>query len=120
MVKGDTIEEVAEKLGLPVKETMETIERYNELCRAGKDTDFHKKPKYRQEIRKPPFYGGTAADRLFFSVLGGPRTNWKMQICNENDEPIPGLYCVGSMVGGQNYGACLTFGYLTGKRVSEE
>ena len=132
MVKGDTIEEVARKLGLPVKETMETVERYNELCRNGKDTDFHKKPKYLQEIKQPPFYGGTAADRLFFSVLGGPRTNWKMQICNENDEPIPGLYCVGSMVGdmyancynfripGQNYGACLTFGYLTGSRIAAE
>ena len=52
-------------------------------------------------------------------------------ICDANDEPIPGLWCVGSMVGdlyancynfripGQNYGACLTFGYLTGKWVME-
>ena len=64
--------------------------------------------------------------------MGGPRTNWKMQICDAQDEPIPGLYCVGSMVGdmyahcynfripGQNYGACLTFGYLTGKRAAAD
>ena len=111
---------------------MATIQRYNELCRNGKDTDFHKKPKYLQEIREAPFYGCSLSDRFFFSVMGGPRTNWKMQICDEQDEPIPGLYCVGSMVGdmyahcynfripGQNYGACLTFGYLTGKRAAEE
>ncbi len=131
LVKGATAEAVAETLGLPVEKTMETIRRYNALCRAGKDADFHKKPKYLQEIREAPFYGCSLADRLFFTVLGGPRTNHKMQICDADDEPIPGLWCVGSMVGdmyancynfripGQNYGACLTFGYLTGKRVME-
>ncbi len=131
IVRGDTPEAVAEALGLPVGAAMETIRRYNALCRAGKDEDFHKKPKYLQEIREAPFYGCSLADRMFFTVLGGPRTNHKMQICDENDEPIPGLWCVGSMVGdmyancynfripGQNYGACLTFGYLTGRRVME-
>ena len=131
LVKGDTVEAVAEALGLPAAETMKTVCRYNELCRAGKDTDFHKKPKYLQEIREAPFYGCSLSDRMFFTVLGGPRTNADMQICDADDEPIPGLWCVGSMVGdmyagcynfripGQNYGACLTFGYLTGKRVME-
>ena len=131
LVKGDTVESVAEALGLPVRETIESVRRYNELCRAGKDTDFHKKPKYLQEIREAPFYGCSLSDRLFFTVLGGPRTNQKMQICDESDEPIPGLWCVGSMVGdmyancytfripGQNYGAGLTFGYLTGRRAAE-
>ncbi len=131
IVKGDTVEAVAEALGLPAAETLATVRRYNELCRAGKDTDFHKKPKYLQEIREAPFYGCSLSDRLFFTVLGGPRTNARMQVCDAEDEPIPGLWCVGSMVGdmyancynfripGQNYGACLTFGYLTGKRVME-
>jgi roadblock/LC7 domain-containing protein len=53
-----------------------------------------------------------------------------MQICNENDEPINGLYAAGSMIGdmfancynfriaGHNYGCCLTFGYLTGKYIA--
>ena len=132
LVKGDTPEAVAEALGLPVEATMETIRRYNALCRAGKDGDFHKKPKYLQEIREAPFYGCSLSDRLFFTVLGGPRTNYKMQMCDGRDEPIAGLWCVGGMVGdryancynfrspGQSYGACLTFGYLTGKRVAEE
>ena len=132
LVKGDTVEAVAEALGLPVEATLETVKRSTALCRAGRDEDFHKKPKYLQEIREAPFYGCSLSDRMFFTVLGGPRTNHKMQICDANDEPIPGLWCVGSMVGdmyancynfripGQNYGACLTFGYLTGRRVMEE
>jgi len=130
-IKADTLEEVLEQLGLPVETAMAEIERYNALCRAGKDTDFHKAPKYLQEIREAPFYGASISDRLFFSVLGGPRTNHNLQICDAEDHPIPGLYCLGSMVGdfyascynfrvaGENYGACLTFGYLTGKFVAE-
>lgn len=130
MVKADTIEGVLSAFGLPVETAMAEIERYNAFCRSGRDEDFHKAQKYLQELRDPPFYGCRLNDRLFFSVLGGPRSNWKMQVCDENDEPIPGLYSVGSMVGdmyancynfripGQNYGACLTFGYVTGKRVA--
>ena len=126
-VKADTLEEVLEKLGLPVETAMAEIERYNELCRAGKDADFHKAPKYLQEIREAPFYGASLSDRFFFTVLGGPRTDDMMRICDADDNPIPGLYCLGSMVGdfyatcynfripGENYGACLTFGYRTGR-----
>ncbi len=68
----------------------------------------------------------------FLTVLGGLRTNEYMQVCDENDQPIPGLFNVGSMVGdyyanmytfqlaGNNLGAnCLTFGYLTGKALAE-
>jgi len=127
----DTLEEIIDILGLPREKAIAEIEHYNELCRNGKDTDFHKNAKYLQEIREAPFYGGIIGERLFFSVLGGPRTNWKMQICDGDDKPIPGLYCLGSMVGdlysgcynfrmaGENYGACMTFGYLTGKLFAE-
>ena len=53
-------------------------------------------------------------------------------MCDKEDNPIPGLYNVGTMVGdmfatnytfmveGANYGAnCITFGYLTGKHIAE-
>jgi succinate dehydrogenase/fumarate reductase flavoprotein subunit len=129
-VKGATIEEVIEKLGLPLHETLMTVTRYNEHCKNGHDPDFHKKAKYLQEIREAPFYGGRIDEFHFFSVLGGPRTNYKMQVCDENDEPIMGLYAVGTIAGdmfancynfrvaGHNYGCCLTFGYLTGKHIA--
>lgn len=131
ILKADTLEEIVEKTGLPIEKTLAEIERYNGFCRDGYDADFHKKPKYLQEIKDAPFYAGRIDDARFFSVFGGPRTDYKMRICNENDEPIPGLYCVGSMVGdmyancynfriaGHNYGTCLTFGYLTGKGIAD-
>lgn len=131
MVKGDTLEEVVLKLGLPKEATLNTISRYNELCRNGADSDFHKKAKYLQEIRTAPFYGAHVDQFMFFSVFGGPRTNHMMQICDENDVPLGGLYAAGTLIGdmyancynfriaGHNYGCCLTFGYLTGKYIAE-
>jgi succinate dehydrogenase/fumarate reductase flavoprotein subunit len=125
-VRADTLEAVVEALGLPQETALAEIARYNAHCRAGFDPDFHKAPKYLQEIREAPFYGARLDDRFFFTVLGGPRTDWRMRICDADDRPIEGLYCLGSMVGdlyagcynfripGENYGACLTFGYLLG------
>jgi len=129
--KADTIEELIEKLGLPLEQTKATIERYNELCAKGVDEDFHKRPELLIPIDKPPFYGGPWKP-WFLTVLGGLRTNQYMQVCDENDNPIPGLFNVGSMVGdyyanmytfqlaGNNLGAnCLTFGYLTGRAIAQ-
>lgn len=130
-VKGDTLEEVIEKLGLPAS-TIDTVKRYNELAKAGKDTDFYKPSDVLYEIKEGPFYGAEPAGSNILTILGGLRTNVHMQVCDENDDPIPGLYNVGTMVGdafsgtytfqieGANYGMnCITFGYLTGKYIAE-
>jgi len=132
LVRAATPGEVAEKLGLPRDRVMYEIERYNGFCRSGADTDFYKKAKYLQEIREAPFYGGSVGELRFYSVLGGPRTDYNMEICDENDKPIGGLYAAGTLIGdmfancynfriaGHNYGVCLTFGYMTGKRIARE
>lgn len=131
-VKGDTLEEVIEKLGLPTS-TINTIERYNELAAAGYDEDFHKTSEALFEIKEGPFYGAAPNGSNILTILGGLRTNINMQVCDKNDDPIPGLYNVGTMVGdvfagtytfqveGANYGMnCITFGYLTGKYIAEK
>lgn len=129
--KGPTIQSVVEQLGLPLDKTMAEIERYNAFCREGYDHDFHKKAKYLTEIQDAPFYGSSINQFWYFTVLGGPRSNHNMQVCDEHDQPLGGLYSVGTMVGdmfsgcynfriaGHNYGSSLTFGYLTGKFIAE-
>ena len=131
IVKGSTVDEVVSGLGLPFDAALDSIGRYNAYCRDGADADFYKKAKYLQEIRDTPFYGCAIGKQHYFSVLGGPRTNRMMQICDGGDEPIPGLYAAGSLIGdmfancynfriaGHNYGCCLTFGYLTGKHIAK-
>jgi succinate dehydrogenase/fumarate reductase flavoprotein subunit len=129
--KADTLDELVEKMGLPAR-TLDTIARYNEMCHAGKDSDFHKDPHFLIPLDDGPFYGQTGASPLFLTILGGLRTNSNMQVCDTDDMPIPGLYNVGTMVGdmygvnytfqipGFNLGAtCVTFGYMTGRFIAE-
>lgn len=130
-LRADTLEELVDAAGLP-QETLDTIARYNELCAARRDDDFHKGAEYLAPIEQGPFYAATKDTPDAMTVLGGLRTNAHMQVCDENDEALPGLYNVGTMVGdlyagiytfqlcGVNLGAaCLTFGYLTGKYIAE-
>ena len=68
----------------------------------------------------------------FLCVTGGLRTNEKMQVCEEDDTPIEGLYNLGIMAGdsygncynfaicGHNLGMnCITLPYLLGKELAE-
>lgn len=132
MFKAETLEDLILQMDLPMAETLATIEEYNGFCDAGADAQFHKKPELLVAVRNAPFYGWKSSAPRFLTVLGGLRTNINMQVCDERDEAIPGLYNVGTMVGdffanvynflieGHNHGAnCLTFGYLTARYIAE-
>ncbi|MBR2834091.1 MAG: FAD-binding protein [Coriobacteriales bacterium] len=129
VIKADTVEEIIEQLGLPA-ETIDTVNRYNEMCAAGEDTDFYKDPAKMIGITEAPFYG-CAFTPMLLTVLGGTRSNVNLQVLDANDEPIPGLYHVGTMIGdfycgtytfameGVNYGAtCVTLPYVLGKELA--
>jgi succinate dehydrogenase/fumarate reductase flavoprotein subunit len=126
IVKSDTLEGLIEELGLPA-ETIDTINRYNELCEAGEDSDFYKSVDKLIGVTEAPFYG-CAFQPGFLTSLGGLRTNIDLQVCDADDNPIPGLFNVGSMIGdfysgtytfameGVNYGACcVTLPHVLGR-----
>lgn len=128
MMKFDTIEAMAAELGIDAAALQATVDRYNELCDAGEDYDFHKRAELLTPIREAPFYVWRKTAPTFLTVMGGLRTNIDMQVCDADDQSIEGLYNVGTMVGdafansynflieGHNLGMnCITFGYLTGK-----
>lgn len=110
-VSADTIEELLTKLdGIDVEKALASIKRYNELCDAGYDEDFHKDASLMAPIKEGPFFGCKLAmsPANFLCVTGGLRTNENMQVCEEDDTPIEGLYNVGIMVG-DSYGNCYNF-----------
>lgn len=125
-VKADTLEELVKALGLP-ESTLDTVAAYNADCAAGADREFHKDPSLMIPVEKGPFYGSASDTSFFLTVLGGLRTDDEMRVCDEDDNPIEGLYNVGSMAGdmfyaqytymipGFTYGSNLTLSYLTGK-----
>jgi succinate dehydrogenase/fumarate reductase flavoprotein subunit len=126
--KNDSLEGLIADLGLPA-ETIDTVNRYNELCAKGHDDDFYKKPEKMIGVDAGPYYGCPFSP-MFLTSLGGIRANTSLQVLNANDEVIPGLYVAGSMIGGfyssvytfamegVNYGAtCVTLPYVLGKEL---
>lgn len=97
--KADTLEELAEKLQIPVDDFVATVERYNELCAKGVDEDYGKEKHRLTPVDTAPFYGiRTGAWHL--TTLNGCRINTDMQVLDADGEPIEGLYATGDCTGG--------------------
>ncbi|MBR2528597.1 MAG: FAD-binding protein [Blautia sp.] len=127
--KADTLEELAEKLNIPVETFVKTVERYNELATKGVDEDYGKEKHRLTPVDTAPFYGiRTCAWHL--TTLDGCRINTDMQVIREDGTPIEGLYATGDCTGGffaNNYpnlftglacGRTMTFGRRAAKIVA--
>lgn len=108
--QGSTIDELIQNLNVDatVASTMKAeIERYNELCDAGKDEDFGKTAERMFALETAPFYA------IRYEVSGGPSneahnalrclvtmsglsTNKNAQVLDENMHVLPGLYAIGN------------------------
>jgi succinate dehydrogenase/fumarate reductase flavoprotein subunit len=109
--KADSIEELAEKLQLPVDTFKKTVDRYNDLNARGVDEDYGKEPFRLSAVNTPPFYGVWTAAYVL-STLDGILINTDIQALDESGEPIKGLYVVGNDSGG--YYANTYFNLSTG------
>lgn len=130
--KADTLEELAEKLGITdTAAFVESVKRYNECVAAGKDLDFGKEAKWLTAIDTPPFYGIHRHVRVS-AVVSGVNVGPNMEVLAvETNEPIPGLFAIGNTAGnfyggvdysmympGLSLGRAHTQGYVTGKYVA--
>lgn len=130
--KAESLQELAQKLGLDGETLQSTVDTYNGYCETGVDEEFFKRPGLLVPVKKKPFYGQPCTTPWFLLATGGLRTNLKMQVLDTRDEVIPGLYVIGTMVGDMfaNYysfmpsgiclgATCITFGYLVGKEIAK-
>jgi succinate dehydrogenase/fumarate reductase flavoprotein subunit len=118
--KADTIEELAIKLKLPVDVFKATVERYNQMAKAGVDEDFGKPAKDLIPLETPPFYGATNAGWVL-TTMDGLHINSDMQVLDKNGNVIEGLYAAGDVAGGFfacNYYPELVPGVASGKTVT--
>ena len=97
--KADTLEELAERMEVPVETFKATVARYNELYEKGDDEDYGKRSELLTSITKPPFYALKWGPALL-NVHGGMITDTEMHILDEDNKPIPGLYAIGNTAGG--------------------
>ncbi len=95
----DSVEDLAGKMGIDPSTLKATIEEYNRFCGKGHDDLFAKDPKFLRPLREPKYYG-LKCNAVFLGTLGGIRINYRMEVVDKNDNPIPGLYAGGMDAGG--------------------
>lgn len=96
--QGDTLEELAEAMGVPVDAFVATVARYNELCEKGYDEDFGKQARRLKPVAQAPFYA-LARQPVCLTPLGGLEVNGDMQVLDTEGNVIEGLYAAGNNSG---------------------
>jgi succinate dehydrogenase/fumarate reductase flavoprotein subunit len=129
VIKADTIEELATKLGVDGANLKATVDHYNELFDSGVDSDFGKEPFRMSSLKKAPFYGAKLGG-LMLCTMDGVQIDTNGQAIGQDEKPIEGLFVVGNDSGryyfstypnfgaGTNAGRCATFGRICGKHVA--
>lgn len=114
----DTLKELAAFLAADVEVLRATIDRYNQDCAAGVDTQLHKDPKYLIPVNGP--YYALYAVRSLDSTQGGITVNADLEALKPDGTVIPGMYVTGDHVTGfvsELYGpggAGMTFAMVSG------
>ncbi len=126
LVEADTPEELAEKMGVPVDTFVKTLKRYNEMCIQGHDDQFGKRKELMIPLNKPPYYAFKFGPAVLV-VVGGLKIDSDMEVLDENNKPVPGLFAVGNTSGGKfgvdypmvlpgtSHGTALTLAYVLGE-----
>lgn len=140
MVRGATLAELADGIGVPAASLQHTVERYNGFCASGTDPDFgrrnggkntgdKRKLAGMRPILRPPFVA-LRLDRSILSTKGGPRTDSFGRALSRSGKPIEGLYCAGAVMAnpigskavgaGTTIGPYMTWGYVCGLSIAGE
>ena len=137
-VRADTIEELAERLGLPASTLAKTVREYNEAARGGtfdpssldgKSTAGLRinKSHWAVPLTTPPFEGVPVTVNICYT-FGGLDTDGSARVLTTDGQPIPGLYAAGEIVGvfyekypsGSSVLRSLTFGRIAGQTAAAE
>lgn len=97
-VSADTIEELAELIGVPADNLERTVERWNEASEQGVDGDYGRRTDF-GSIATPPFYAVPFLPNTMGS-LGGLRTDIDTHVLDVNGAPISRLYAAGTIMSG--------------------
>lgn len=121
----DTIEELAEKLGIDKEGLKNTVNDYESYVENGEDLEFGKDPLFmRSDFASGPYYGVEASVENHTNH-GGIVVDGDNHILNGEDQIIPGLFaageCAASRVQGfYTYQACIETGRMSAKTAHEE
>jgi flavocytochrome c len=99
--QADSIEELANKMGLNSEKLSESLNRFNDFCVNKTDEDFGRDLTNTDTvfpITQAPFYGILTYAYSLIS-FGGLAINGKLEVLDEKDKPIKGLFAAGEIIG---------------------
>jgi len=125
--KGDTIEDLATKIGVVPATLKETLTTYNGNCELKKDPQFNRDTKKRIPLKTPPFYA-IEAYPIMTNNQGGAKHNKDQQVLFADGRPIPRLYAAGEFgsiygflyQGAGNLGENISSGRVAGEKAAAE
>ena len=97
----DTLEELAEKIGVPAKNLLATVKKYNGYIKTGKDKDFDTPVNEMQAIQEGPFYAFILRPVTMTSLVG-VKVDGGCRLLRADDSVIPNLFAAGNMIYGGN------------------
>ena len=111
--KFDTLEELADGMGINKENLLQQVTRFNESVKNGEDRDFSRNASTLGEIVNAPFFACRYVPGSM-NTRGGLQVDGNSQVVNQDNEAIPGLYAVGNCsTGVAGYwagGACISQG----------
>ena len=135
-VKADTLEELVAKIypdDTAAQQTaLDSIQRYNELAKAGYDEDFHKSASRMWAVENGPFYADKFTTALLLVCIGGLESDEDCHTFDADRNVIPGLYVAGNIQGnrfateypiglkGVSHSMAMYYGYVAGKNAMQE
>lgn len=136
--KAETLDELAKLAGLPPRNLVETVDRYNALVEMKEDKDFGRfgpgKPEFSNraspKIATAPFYAMQTFP-LTRKSMGGVAIDMQCRVLDKLRQPIPGLYAVGELAGlagingksaleGTFLGPCVLTGRVAARSIAKE
>ena len=135
-VKADTLEELVAKIypdDTAAQQTaLDSIQRYNELAKAGYDEDFHKPASRMWAVENGPFYADKFTTALLLVCIGGLESDEDCHTFDVDRNVIPGLYVAGNIQGnrfateypiglkGVSHSMAMYYGYVAGKNALKD
>ena len=135
-VKADTLEGLVAKIypdDTAAQQTaLDSIQRYNELAKAGYDEDFHKPASRMWAVENGPFYADKFTTALLLVCIGGLESDEDCHTFDADRNVIPGLYVAGNIQGnrfateypiglkGVSHSMAMYYGYVAGKNALKD
>ena len=135
-LKADTLEELVAKIypdDTAAQQTaLDSIQRYNELAKAGYDEDFHKPASRMWAVENGPFYADKFTTALLLVCIGGLESDEDCHTFDVDRNVISGLYVAGNIQGnrfateypiglkGVSHSMAMYYGYVAGKNALKD